>query len=117
MISYDDLVVALAAWRARQGLPVVQVAGAVAAPVPASAPVVAPPSMARSAPPRPGPAAAPAEQDFEDSALVEEAPYDAAGDDYVVSLGVEQPGEPTSINGAPEPPTDGAGRRGKRPAW
>jgi hypothetical protein len=106
MISYDDLVVALAAWRARQGLPVVQVAGSVARPAPAPA---------RSMPPgAPRSAARPvAEQDdFEDSALVEEAPYD--GDDYVV-----ESGEATAIGGAPEPATDGllVPKRGKRPDW
>jgi hypothetical protein len=101
MISYDDLVVALSAWRARQGLSVVQGPGSVAprAPAPAQPARSAPPN----APPRPGARAPAPDQDFDDSALVEEAPYDVAGDDYVVALSVEQPVEPTAISSAPEP--------------
>jgi hypothetical protein len=115
MISYDDLVVALAAWRARQGLPVVQIAGSVAPARPAAEPSA--PLQARSAPPgappRPGARpVVPETQDFEDSALVEESPYD--GDEYVV-----ESGEATAIGDAPEPATDGllVPKRGKRPDW
>jgi hypothetical protein len=101
MISYDDLVGALAAWRARQGLPVVQVAGAPAparpAPAPARSTPPAAPPRAASRPPGPDP-------DYAESAL-EETPYDAS-DDYVVALGVE-PGESTAIGDAPEPVTEG----------
>ena len=86
MISYDDLVVALASWRARQGLPVVQVPGA------------APAAAARSAPPAPPRGHPVAADDFDESALVES--YDAS-DDYVV--GVEPVGEPTAIGSAPDP--------------
>jgi hypothetical protein len=105
MISYDDLVVALASWRARQGLPVVQVAGSVVPRPAPTPPRAAPPSS----PPRP---IAHEQQDFEDSALVEESPYE--GDDYVV-----ESGEATAIGGAPEPATDGllVPKRGKRPDW
>jgi hypothetical protein len=111
MISYDDLVVALTAWRARQGLPVghpAAVAAAAAPPPPARKPV---------APPRPAPsrAAAPAsEGDFEDGGLIEDAGYDTSDEDYVMQLGGEQPAEPTAIGAAPEPPP---GKRGKRDRW
>ena len=95
MIAYDDLVAALTAWRARQGLPI----AASAAP-PARAPV----------PPRPPPGrAVAADADLDDGGLIEDASYDASGVDYVMQLGSEQPGEPTAIGAAPEPP-----RRGKR---
>lgn len=77
MIPYDDLVVALSAWRARQGLPV------------ASPPVVQ--AAPRTAPPVAPPAPQVAEE------LVEEEAYDA-GDDYVVPLG----GESTSIGTPPD---------------
>jgi hypothetical protein len=96
MISYDDLVVALASWRARQGLPVVQPVAAVASGA----------RGAPQAPPRAGGAVV-AEQEFEDSGLIES--YDAS-DEYVV--GVEQAGAPPAIGSAP---ADGLlPRRGKR---
>jgi len=108
MIPYDDLVVALTAWRAKQGLPVAQ-------PVAAAPP---PPARGHAAPPAARPAAAPTRPaappdagDFEDGALVEDASYDV-GDDYVMQLGVEQ-SESTEIGSAPEPPAP-APRRGKR---
>jgi len=96
MIPYDDLVVALTAWRARQGLPV------------AAQPVAAPRAQpARATPPvAPPRAAVPAAvaDDF-DGALVEDAPYDDAGDDYVLPLGGnETPGESTAIGAPPEAP-------------
>jgi hypothetical protein len=108
MIPYDDLVVALTAWRARQGLPVATSARA-AAPTP-TAPVV----PVRPAAPRPAAAqVSPELGDFEDGALVEDASYDA-GEDYVMALGgVEHQVEPTAISGAPEPAP--GPRRGKRP--
>jgi hypothetical protein len=81
MIPYDDLVVALTAWRARQGLPVAQL------------PVV----QARTAPPVAPPAAAPVASPQADE-LIEDAAYDDAGDDYVVPLG----GESTSIGAPPD---------------
>lgn len=116
MIPYDDLVVALSAWRARQGLPVAQSPGvapaATRAPAPAAARTTPP------APPKPARQVAPEREDFDDAALVEEAPYDT-GDDYVVALGAE-PGEPTAIGSAPEPVTEGllVPKRGKRnPDW
>jgi hypothetical protein len=117
MIPYDDLVVALTAWRARQGLPVAQpVAAASSAPARGHA---APPAPVRSAaaPARPAvPQAPPDVGDFEDGSLVEDASYDA-GDDYVMQLGGdEHPVEETEIGSVPEPAP--APRRGKRPdSW
>jgi hypothetical protein len=102
MIPYDDLVVALAAWRARQGLPVAQLPVATRAPAPRNAPPAAPPRAA-SAPAviHAGPASA---EDFDEGALIEEHPYDA-GDDYVLPLGGAEPaGEATAIGAAPEAP-------------
>ena len=114
MISYDDLVAALATWRARQGLPVVQMLGSIperaAAPATPSAhtgPQAAARPLPPSAPPRasaPRPAVH-AQLDFDDGALVEDAAYDAVVDDYVVALAVE--GESTAIGGAPDPVTEG----------
>jgi hypothetical protein len=115
MIPYDDLVTALAAWRARQGLPV--------APQGAAAPAQAPsrgraaPAAPASAAARPGPArgaAAPAARagDYDDAALVEDA-GDDSGEDFVMQLGGET-AEPTAIGAAPEPASPA---RGKRPGW
>jgi len=119
MIPYDDLVAALASWRARQGLPVVQAAGAAAAaaapgrpPGPPPGPRTAPPG----APPRP---AAPApSDDFGADALIEAA-YDPAGEDYVMSLGegvIVESAESTAIGGPPEAVAEGVlmPKRGKR---
>jgi len=104
MIPYDDLVVALTAWRARQGLPVAQSAATASAPPP-------PPRRATPPAPRPAQRPPPAEvSDFEDNALVEDAGYDS-GDDYVMQLG-EHTGEPTSVSSAPDPAP--ASRRDKR---
>jgi hypothetical protein len=51
--------------------------------------------------------------DFEEGGLVEDAGYDV-GEDYVMQLGGEQPGEATEIGSVPQP-TAPAPRRGKRP--
>ena len=98
MIPYDDLVVALSAWRSRQGLPVAQ------PPTPAPVRAVpAPTPRAASAPAviHAGPAPV---DDFDEGSLVEEAPYDS-GDDYVLPLGGHDGAiESTAIGAAPEPP-------------
>ena len=122
MIPYDDLVAALASWRARQGLPVVQVAGA----APSSARPPGPPAAPRTAPPNAPPwSASPpvAVDDFGADALVEDATYDVAGEDYVMSLGagiIVESAESTAIGGPPEPVDEGVlvPKRGKRkPDW
>ena len=103
MIPYDDLVVALTAWRARQGL--------TAAPTAAAAAPSSPPRRATPPAPRPAQRPPPADVgDFEDHALVEDASYDS-GEDYVMQLG-EHAGEPTSVSSAPDPAP--ASRRDKR---
>ncbi|HEY0254175.1 MAG TPA: hypothetical protein VGC41_21750 [Kofleriaceae bacterium] len=108
MIPYDDLVAALQAWRARQGLPVAapaagpgagngQARPGTPAPVAAAAPRTAPP-----APPPRGPAApAPLpdadhetlheaeidhEHEIEDGAMIEESHYENEGDDFAMSF-------------------------------
>lgn len=110
MIPYEELVIALQSWRAKQGLPVGQLS-AVAMPPPASAPMTPQRSGPPAAPPKSGstgpqqafgnvatpePLAAAEELDVEDAALLEEAQYDPhALDD----------GESTSIGTAPTPRT------------
>jgi hypothetical protein len=120
MISYDDLVAALAVWRTRQGLPVAHQPAAAPSPSPSPSPSASRGRAAPAAPApaavRPGPAraaAAPAApSDYDDAALVEDASYDT-GEDYVMQLGAETV-EPTAIGSAPEPPPPA---RGKRPGW
>lgn len=87
MISYDDLVVALASWRARQGLPVAAHVAARASAAPA-----APAPRAASLTPRTVPRQVQIVDD-DDSAVIEETRYDSE-DDYVVPLGEStQPGK------------------------
>jgi hypothetical protein len=103
MIPYDDLVAALSAWRARQGLPV----STLGAPAPGSGPTPAPmgkaPSGPRSAPPGapparakaasiPPPLAPPEMHDHSDalevdeSALLDENAYENEGDDFAMGF-------------------------------
>ena len=131
MIPYEELVVALQTWRAKQGLPVGQLSGAltpppmmaapVAAPIPGSGPQrsgppVAPPKSGSTGPQQaflgnvatPPPLAAPEESlDVDESALIEEAHFDTEGEDFEVPFGAAgrvavDDGESTSI-GAPPP--------------
>ena len=125
MIPYDDLVAALATWRARQGLPVARAAVTAPPPPRAAAPAAAP-SSARTAPHVASaravtPQGADLDDFGDDSALIEDPAYDPAGDDYVLPLGdagVEQIGEPTAIGAAPDR-TEGllTPKRGKRNDW
>ncbi len=114
MIPYDDLVAALASWRARQGLPTGQLAGQPPAPAPAPKPTPAPSFAAArpAAPPtRPTPASSrpaavvvePAHEDsvdVDESSLLEEASYEG---DFAMSFGAGEPGESTAIGAAPAP--------------
>jgi hypothetical protein len=87
MIPYDDLVAALSAWRARQGLPVTMSGAEPAAPV-AAAP--APGSGPRSAAPRGTPPGAPqsrAASPTADAEEVDAALLDEDGADYELSFG------------------------------
>lgn len=132
MIPYDDLVAALSAWRARQGLPVSATAGApqsaapqAAASVPGSGPRTAPPS----APPRTSPPVAPpgrgrpvsvppplAQPDEEvDAAMLDEAQYDNEGDDFAMGFAGSDGDGATAIG---SPPTrDTQPSRGRKDEW
>ncbi|MEJ7600534.1 MAG: hypothetical protein WKG01_21680 [Kofleriaceae bacterium] len=131
MIPYDELVGALANWRAKQGLPVVQTPrisspvtegyaandGGFAAPAPAP-PRTAPPMAA----PQPSRITKPVETqvapdhtveeslDVEDAALLEEAHYEPEGDDFEMAFGraasATTTGEATTVG---QPPAPGAG--------
>lgn len=118
MIPYDDLVMALANWRAKQGLPVVGLAGG-ATPSPA-APTPGPPTRA-TPPPAPSrgfianvtpPPLAPLEahEDVEDGSLIEEAHYENEGDDFAMAFNSIQQADPedsaTAI-GVPPPVAPG----------
>ena len=80
MIPYEDLVIALQSWRAKQGLPVSQLSGALVPP-------------AQRTPAYGSPAPAPVEDslDVEDAALLEEQQYDASAE---YNYGDTQDGEP-----------------------
>ncbi len=101
MIPYEDLVIALQTWRAKQGLPVAQLSGALTPPPAVSAPAYAAPMTAPPGPPppkpqdflgnvaTPPPLAAPPEDsmDVEDAALIEETHYESEGDDFAMAFG------------------------------
>ena len=121
MIPYDDLVAALASWRARQGLPTGQLAGS-PTPAPPPTPAAAPKPSAQAAP-QTGRGAAPAGRptpvtaraatpvghghedsvDVDDAALLEESSYDS---DFAMSFN-DDVGESTAIGTAPAPPRRG----------
>lgn len=124
MIPYDDLVAALSAWRARQGLPVSTLGGggSAAAPQPGSGPHGQPGSgpygQGGSGPygqSGSGPARAKApsvpppmmeEMAVDDAEMLEEH-YENEGDDFSMNFGGGGgTGESTAIGGAPERPTD-----------
>ena len=117
MIPYDELVIALQTWRAKQGLPVAQLSGALTPPPAVKAPAMAAPGRTAppSAPPKggffgnvatPPPLDAPDDGlDVEEAALLEEASYDNEGGDFVTAFGAPMvdDGESTSIGAAPRP--------------
>jgi len=114
MIPYDDLVVALQTWRARQGLPVAQLSGMLTPPVSEPVAAAAPRTNPPVAPPKAAvpPPLAPADthDDVDDAGLlVEEAHYENEGDDFAMAFG--QPAEPdfesTAIGTAPPPAASG----------
>lgn len=125
MIPYDELVVALATWRAKQGLPVATPtagSGAAAAAKAGSGPTATSGSgptlgaksgsgPARTTPPGPAPRyESAAEEDVDDAALLEEASYEGdyqSAFDAVTTHGLGD-GESTSI-GAPPAPRDSFG--------
>ncbi|MGE5182368.1 MAG: hypothetical protein ACM31C_09920 [Acidobacteriota bacterium] len=117
MIPYDDLVAALSAWRARQGLPVSTLgasagSGPTPAPVgkapsgPRSAPPVAPPSRAKAAS-IPPPLAQPeldAHHDaleVDEAAMLDESAYENEGDDFAMNFGQGDGDNATAIGNPP----------------
>lgn len=107
MIPYEDLVIALQTWRAKQGLPVAQLSGALTPPpavsamsAPGYAPMTTPPGPPPPKPQgflgnvaTPPPLAAPAEDtmDVEDAALLEETHYENEGDDFALAFAANAP--------------------------
>jgi hypothetical protein len=114
MIPYEELVVALQAWRAKQGLPISQMSGQLA--MPAVQAAVAPAATARSAPPAAPPKPPPRgdshhEEVDLDAGMLEEA-YEPAGD-FAMRFDDNSDGEDaTAIGGAPQPPPEPRGRGG-----
>ncbi|MBA3463527.1 MAG: hypothetical protein H0T46_26460 [Deltaproteobacteria bacterium] len=104
MIPYEDLVIALQSWRAKQGLPVAQLSGALIAPPAASAPPAPPrpqPFLGNVA--TPPPLAAPAHDDVHDvdeAALLEDH-YEAEGNDFAMAFAAGPGDDSTSIGGPP----------------
>ena len=114
MISYDDLVAALQAWRARQGLPVEQ---STTGPTASSGPrtVAPPPPAPRTNPPAPPPMGARSpmplqapeethedigEHEIEEHAMIDEAQYENEGDDFAMSFAQDgHNGHLTGVNG------------------
>ncbi len=127
MIPYEDLVAALSAWRARQGLPVSSLGGATAPAATAQAEPAQsgrwgsptpPPPPPRAAPPGPPPRTAappplaPAEEVVDDAALLDEAVYEAEGADFAMSFGDGD--SATAIGETPGEPPSSGGKRGNR---
>src|SRR5262245_14343414 len=120
MIPYDDLVAALSAWRARQGLPVSTMGGGSAAPSPGSGPHASygqPSSGPQRGAPPPAPvgkATPPMGEEMHevDEAEMLEEHYDNEGNDYAMSFGAGDDGESTAMGSAPERPTDPSDFRG-----
>ncbi len=93
MIPYEDLVIALQTWRAKQGLPVAQLSGALTPPPMVSVPMTSPPGPP---PPKgflgnvatPPPLDAPLEDslDVDDAALLEETHYENEGNDFAMAF-------------------------------
>jgi hypothetical protein len=109
MIPYEDLVVALQAWRVKQGLPVGGVSGQFAPPPPAAVAARPTPPPQRGAPPAPPPRAtppappraaappplAPPDHDLDDE-------YANEGADFAMAFDhIEQDGEATSLGAPP----------------
>lgn len=121
MIPYDDLVIALQTWRARQGLPVAQLSGATTpppvvtmagvVPAPRGAPPATPPSRGFLGNVATPPPLAPLDDtlDVDAAALIEESSYPEEGGDFAVAFGAEKPyfdAEETAIGGPPRDSPD-----------
>jgi len=125
MIPYEELVAALANWRSKQGLPVVEtprvsspvMSASYAAPAPAPAARTTPPTAAPqpTRQSRPVPVQPPPDltvddsMDVDDAALLEEAHYEPEGDDFAEAFGrlTSNPsstvGDSTNVGVAPPP--------------
>ena len=115
MIPYDDLVVALQNWRARQGLPVAQLSSLAPPPAAiASTPPPPPPGKTPGKAPGKAPAAV-VDDDIEAEGLLEEAHYENEGNDFAMAFGQSNDDESTSIGGAPSPGRDSFSGGGTEP--
>ncbi len=124
MIPYEDLVIALQTWRAKQGLPVAQMSGQLTPP-PVSPPPPPQPFLGNVATPPP---LAPSAETHEDSLDVEgamiEEHYESEGDDFAMALGAtgaredeEAPERPTEANIEGTEVASPGGRRGRGEDW
>jgi hypothetical protein len=93
MIPYDDLVAALSAWRAKQGLPVSTMGAMPSSPAPAA--VAKAPSGPKTAPPParvkgstvPPPLAMPdTVEEVDEAAMIDESSYENEGDDFAMKF-------------------------------
>ena len=109
MIPYDDLVIALQTWRAKQGLPVAQMSGALTPPPAAEAtrpPMQAfPPGISTPTPLPPPMATADEHLDVDDAALLDEH-YEGEGGDFSMNFG----GHDDSSTAIGQPPPAPIGR-------
>lgn len=110
MIPYEELVIALQSWRAKQGLPISQMSAQIAPPVQETAPAPVPRSNPPAPPPRSNPPAPPPLDeavDVDDAAMLEEAAYDNEGNDFAMAFGQktddQDADEATAIGGEPRP--------------
>ena len=113
MIPYEDLVIALQTWRAKQGLPVAQLSGALTPPpgapsAPAQRPPMQafPPGISTPTPLPPPMAGAEDHMDVDDAALLEESSYDNEGSDYAMNFA----GNDDSSTAIGQPPPGPIGR-------
>jgi len=113
MIPYDDLVIALQSWRAKQGLPVAQMSASLtpppmqaqapqASPAPRAMPPAAPGSGRMGSVGSPALEVSPTHDEAldVDGALIEEAHYESEGDDFAMAFAAER-GESTAIGHGP----------------
>jgi hypothetical protein len=108
MSPYEDLVIALQTWRAKQGLPVAQLSGALTPPPAVTAPPVQqrPQAFAGSIATPPPPLAHDEHLDVDDAALIEEGHYENEGDDFAMPFNAGGAGngdDSTAIGHAPPP--------------
>ena len=115
MIPYDDLVIALQSWRAKQGLPVAQMSASLtpppmqaqapqASPAPRAMPPAAPGSGRMGSVGSPALEVSPTHDEAldVDGALIEEAHYENEGDDFAMAFsGATEHGESTAIGRGP----------------